>query len=88
MKISYKKIKLMYLERKVYYISIDNEQYITEGIISRLNISYKDFVQVMKICNAKVIDYKDVFNSEYDDFFFNTKDDIEQAITMLQMLKG
>lgn len=88
MKISYKKVKLMYLERKVYYISIDNAQYITEGIISRLNISYKDFVQVMKICNAKVIDYKNVFNSEYDDFFFDTKDDIEQAITMLQMLKG
>ena len=42
----------------------------------------------MKICNAKVINYDFVFDSEYDDFIFEKKEDIEQAITMLQMLKG
>lgn len=88
MEISYNKIKIANSKKYGYYLSIDNDNYVTSYIILRLNISYEDFSQVMKICNAKVINYDFVFDSEYDDFIFEKKEDIEQAITMLQMLKG
>ena len=86
MKISYAKVYIEWLNKPTgFYITINGEQLTTYSMIHYLNMIYEDFIQIMKICNARYIDYGD---DEYQDFLFDKKEDIEQAITMLKMLEG